>query len=183
MSRIPTHTLADAPAGSQEHLEQIKKRTGALLNIHAAMAHSPVVLAAYKAMSDAIRELGTLDAATREAIALAVGNENRCDYCQSAHTVSARAAGFSVDQTVKIRAARVDFDDRIATVTAVVREAAAHTGAVSEATWDAALAAGWSEDDLAEVFAHLALNQFTNYFNHFAETDLDVPAAPALAHC
>lgn len=182
MSRIPVHTLADAPAGSQEQLEQIKKRTGALLNIHAGMAHSPVVLATYKAMSDAIRELGTLDAATREAIALAVGNENGCDYCQSAHTVSAKAAGFSVDQTVKIRAAQIDFDDKTATITAVAREAAANTGAVSSATWNAALAAGWSEDELAEVFAHLALNQFTNYFNHFAETDLDVPAAPALAH-
>jgi len=181
LSRIPTHTLADAPAGSQEHLEQITKRTGALLNIHAAMAHSPVVLAAYRAMSDAIRQLGTLDAATREAIALAVGNENGCDYCQSAHTVSAKAAGFSVDQTIKIRARRVDFDDKIAAVTAVVREAAAQAGAVSSATWNAALAAGWSDDELAEVFAHLALNQFTNYFNHFAQTDLDVPAAPALA--
>ncbi len=116
MSRIPTHTLADAPAGSREHLEQMKKRTGALLNMHAAMAHSPVVLAAYKAMSDAVAGLGTLDAATREAIARAVENKNGRHYCHSADTVSARAAGFKVDQTV------------------------------------------------------------------FAETDLDVPAGPALAH-
>jgi len=111
-----------------------------------------------------------------------LGNENGGDYCQSAHTVSAKAAGLSVDQTVKIRAARIDFDDKTATVTAVAREAAANTGAVSSETWNAALAADWSEDELAEVFAQLALNQFTNYFNHFAETDLDVPAAPALAH-
>lgn len=30
------------------------------------------------------------------------------------------------------------------------------------------------------MFAHLAANLFTNYFNRYARTELDVPAAPAL---
>lgn len=42
----------------------------------------------------------------------------------------------------------------------------------------AALEAG--TEALAEAFAHVAVNLYTNYFNHYAGTELDVPAAPAL---
>jgi len=48
-------------------------------------------------------------------------------------------------------------------------------------TWKQALEAGWTEQELAETFAHLAANLFTNYFNHQASTELDLPEAPALA--
>jgi AhpD family alkylhydroperoxidase len=180
MPRIPAHTVDSAPEASRATLQHLGKRMGKVLNIHAGMAHSPVVLAAYAAMSGAVRDLGTFDAATRETIALAVGNENGCDYCQSAHTVSAKAAGLTLAQTVAIRQGRIDFDAKLAAIAAVAREIAADTGTVSDTTWSKALAAGWSEDELAEAFAHVAVNLFTNYFNHFAGTELDLPEAPAL---
>ena len=40
--------------------------------------------------------------------------------------------------------------------------------------------AGWSDVELTEAFAHVVANLFTNYFNHYARTDLDVPPAPGL---
>ena len=46
--------------------------------------------------------------------------------------------------------------------------------------WQAALDAGWSDTELTEVSVHIALNLFTNHFNHLVETDLDLPAAPAI---
>jgi len=77
-------------------LEKLAHRSGKLLNIHAEIASSPVVLAAYAGLSDAVAKQGSFDARTREA------------------------------------------------------------------------------------FAHLAGNLFTNFFNHYARTDLDVPPAPPL---
>lgn len=50
-----------------------------------------------------------------------------------------------------------------------------------EATWQAALDAGWTTDELAEASVYIAENLFTNYFNHYAVTELDLPAAPELA--
>ena len=181
MPRIPAHTIDSAPQESRDTLAAISKRMGKTLNIHAGMAHSPVVLATYAAMSSAVREHGTFDARTRETIALAVGNENDCHYCQSAHTVSAKAAGLSEEQTIAIRAGRIDFDDKLATIAEVARQIASATGGVSDQAWEAALAAGWSEEDLAESFAHVAINLYTNYFNHFAGTELDLPEAPAVS--
>jgi len=39
---------------------------------------------------------------------------------------------------------------------------------------------GWGDTELAELFAHVAANLFTNYFNHYAQTEPDLPAAPGL---
>lgn len=75
----------------------------------------------------------------------------------------------------------MDFDPKLSAITEVAREAAARTGNVSDPVWQAALDAGWTDEELAEAFAHIAANLFTNYFNHYAKTELDVPAAPALS--
>lgn len=180
MPRIPVHTTATAPENSVALAEKLERKHGKLLNIHAEMADSPAVIAAYDGIAAAIATHGTLDARTREAIALAVGHENDCTYCQAAHTGSARRAGLSIEQTIAIRANTVDFDDKLAALTDLVREAARSTGSVSSETWNHAIAAGWTRAELSETFAHLAINLYTNFFNHYAETELDLPAAPKL---
>ncbi len=180
MSRIPVQTLDTAPEQSRPTLERLTRRTGKLLNIHAEMAHAPVVLAAYAGITEALAKQSSFDARTREAIALAVGAQDGCDYCQAAHTPSAIKSGLSEAQTIAIRRGELAFDPKLAALLAVVREAAANVGEVSDATWTAAQQAGWSDVQLSEAFAHLAVNLFTNFFNHYARTDLDLPAAPAL---
>ncbi len=180
MPRVPVHTLDDAPEQTRPTLEDLSKRMGKLLNIHAEMAHSPVVLAAYAGIQEAITRHGTFDARTREAIALAVGAVDGCGYCQSAHTLGGKAAGLDPDQMLAIRAGRPTGDDRLDTLLAVIREAARDVGTVNDETWKHAQAAGWSDQELSEGFAHLAVNLFTNYFNHYVGTELDVPQAPAL---
>jgi hypothetical protein len=49
MSRIPTHTVEDAPAASRPLLQKIVEATpmGRPANLHAQMAHSPAVLRGY----------------------------------------------------------------------------------------------------------------------------------------
>lgn len=100
-----------------------------------------------------------------------------CDYCQAAHTLSARKSGLTDEHILAVRAGEVDFDPKLAAITEVAREAAARTGNVSDAVWQEALDAGWTDEELAEAFAHIA----ANYFNHYAKTELDLPAAPALS--
>jgi len=180
MSRIPAHSIDSAPEGTRKTLEALSRRSGKLLNIHAEMAHAPVVLAAYTGLNEAIAAQGTFTPAVKEAIALAVGQVNGCQYCQAAHTQGALKVGFTQEQTLQIRSGNITFDDHLAVLIAVAREAAGQVGNVSDQTWNAALQAGWSELELAELFAHLSVNLFTNFFNHYARTDLDVPAAAPL---
>ena len=81
------------------------------------------------------------------------------------------------EQTVAVRTGQIA-DARLAALLAVMREAAVNTGRVTEATWAAATAAGWSVAQLTEAFVFLALTVFVDYFTHYARTELDVPPAP-----
>ncbi|MGH3864384.1 carboxymuconolactone decarboxylase family protein [Actinokineospora sp.] len=129
----------------------------------------------------AIAEHGSFDARTREAIALAVGAADNCAYCQSEHTAAGQAVVWGLEHTVALRdGTQVDGEDKLAALLAVTRQIAGNVGEVHEDTWQQALHAGWTVEQLAELFTHVVANLFTNYFNHYAHTELDIPAAPGL---
>jgi alkylhydroperoxidase family enzyme len=48
-------------------------------------------------------------------------------------------------------------------------------GQVSEPDFSALREAGFSDGEIAEIIAHVALNVFTIYFNVAAEVDIDFP--------
>ena len=83
MSRIPTHTVEDAPAASRPLLQKIVEATpmGRPANLHAQMAHSPAVLTAYTSLRAALAEHTTFDPKVGAALTLAaaagVGNVSR----------------------------------------------------------------------------------------------------------
>lgn len=181
MPRIPVHSVDDAPEGARAILRTLQQRFGTVLNIHGEMAHAPAVLGTYTAMQAALAAHGSFDAHTREAIALVVGAVDNCAYCQSAHTIAAHRAGWSLEDTVALRDGTPIAEKELYSLLAVARQIAGAVGEVDDSTWQAALDAGWTVEDLSELFAHVMANLFTNYFNHYAETELDIPAAPGLA--
>ena len=179
MTRIPVHNVDSAPENSRDTLKSLEAQFGKVLNIHGAMAHSPVVLDAYAALQHSIAELGTFDGKTREAIALIVAAIDECDYCQAAHTAGGKTAGLTEAETVDARRGTSD-DPKLRALLTLAREQISDRGNVTDATWRAALDAGWTDAQLAEATVHVALNVFTNYFNHTVQTELDLPPAPAL---
>ena len=176
MSRFPTHTVESAPAASGPLLQKIAQAspTGRPLNLHAQMAHSPAVLAAYTALRAVIAEHGALDPKVSWALnlttAAAVGNS----YMIGIASRFARMNGWTDAQIAALRDGATTGDSRIDTLTRVVREAAANSGNVTDATWQASRQGGWSDEQLAEAFAHLGLTMFTGYFLNYAQTDPDV---------
>ena len=181
MPRIPAHTMDDVPEAARATLEKYARRNnGRPRNIYGGMAHAPIVLEAYDAMKNLIARHSTFDTRTQEAIALAVGAQDGCQYCQSAHTLSAVAAGFTEEQAVAIRRGEIDFDPKLSVLLQVAREGAANVGNVSDEAWKLAVDAGWTDNDLGELFVHVTANLYTNYWNHYAGTELDIEAAPEL---
>ena len=176
MSRIPTHTLEDAPEASRPILQKIAQSspTGRPLNVHVQMAHSPAVLAAYTSLRAVIAEHGTLDPKVGWALNLATAATVGNDYMIAIASRFAHMNGWSEAQIAALRAGATTGDTRIDALTSVVREAAANSGNVSDATWQAAQQAGWSDQQLAEAFAYLGLTVFTGYFLNYAQTETDV---------
>ncbi len=174
----PHHS--ECPEQSRDELKALEAKFGKVINIHGGMAHSPVVLQSYIAIQQVIADYGSFDARTREAIALAVGNADECNYCQAAHTGGGKAAGLTNDEMIAIRRGDAEFDAKLDALLTLARQYTTNIGSVEDASWQAALDAGWSDEQLTELSAHVTLNLLTNYFNHFVKTDLDLPAAPTL---
>lgn len=179
MSRIPTHTVDDAPQACRRLLENVIQfsPTGRPLNLHGQMAHSPAVLAAYTSLRAAAAEHGTVGAALSAALMLAAGSAVGNDYVVAITSRLAQLAGWTDEQIAALRAGTATGDDKVDAIAGLVREATANSGKVSDATWSSAVDAGWNDEQLTEAFTYLGLAVFTAYFLNYAQTDLDVPVA------
>lgn len=176
MPRIPA--ISDPSGPTRDLLEGVRKKLGMVPNMMATMAQSHAALDGYLALSTSLSK-GTLDAKTREQIALAVGQANQCDYCLAAHSAIGTMVGLKPDEIDGARRAKVADPKRAAILTLASRIVEVR-GNLSNADIAAARAAGISEGELAEVVANVALNIYTNYFNHIAATDVDFPKAAAI---
>ena len=180
MTRIPSHTIEDAPAAARPLLADVIQfsPTGRLLNLHAQMAHAPAVLDAYVSIRRAAAQHGTLDQPVRTALMLAAAVAGGSEYALTVISQLALRSGWRQDQVTALRSGQDLGQPGIDALLAVIRAAAARSGRVSDAIWARATAAGWTDGQLAEAFAYLGLALFTGYFLNYADTDLDLPTVP-----
>jgi hypothetical protein len=97
-------------------------------------------------------------------------------YTETITSALAVRAGWNQAQVVALRDGRAVGDEKIDALIAVVGEAAAQAGRVSDLAWQRAAAAGWNSEQLAEAFSYLGLTVFTAYFLNYAQTPPDLPA-------
>jgi len=119
-------------------------------------------------------EQGTLDPKVSWALNLATAGTVGNDYMIGIASRFARISGWTEAQIAALRTGTTTGDTKIDALTSVVREAAAHSGKVTDVTWKAAQQGGWSDAQLAEAFAYLGLKVFTGYFLNYAQTETDV---------
>lgn len=182
MSRIPSHTIADAPPAARPLLQDMLQfsPTGRPLNLHAQMAHAPAVLEAYVSIRKATAQPGPLDQRMRTALLVAAATASESRYAQAILSTLAVRAGWQPDQVTALLAGKDLGEPKADALIAVIREAAADRGRVADHTWASAVRAGWTDQHLAVAFGYLGLAVFTAYFLNYAETELDVPPAGAV---
>ena len=173
MSRLQPVDPSTATGKAKELLDAVKGKLGIVPNMTKVMAASPVVLESYLGFSGALAG-GLLDAKTREQIALLTAQENHCNYCLSAHTAIGKMVGLSHDQIIAGRKGDGSSSKTTAALT-FAKRVLATKGQVSEVDLAAVRDAGFSEGEIAEIIAHVALNVFTNYFNVATNVDIDFP--------
>jgi hypothetical protein len=181
VTRIYRHTIADAPEASRTLLEGYVSfsPTGKLLNLHAQMAHSPMVLTAYAAVRQATVTHGTLEPKVRSALMLATASVSHSPYAVALTSFLAARSGWSPAKVTSLRDGRRLGDSKTDALIEVVREAAGRSGRVSDATWQQAAGCGWTGEQLTEAFGYLALTVFTAYFLNYAQTPVDLPDVAA----
>jgi uncharacterized peroxidase-related enzyme len=173
MSRIPQINPESATGRAKELLDAVKGKLGLVPNMTRAMANAPAVLDGYLSLSGALSK-GSLTAKQREQIALRVGQVNGCDYCLAAHSTIGKMVGLTAEQIMDSRRGTA-VDPKAEALVVFACRVVDERGRVSDLDLANARAAGLDDAALAEVVANVALNLFTNYFNHVAETDIDFP--------
>lgn len=175
MSRIPAPATIDAaPAASRAALESVKKQLGSVPNLFGVIAHSPAALEGYLALSGALAK-GTLDAKTRERIALAAAELNGCIYCLSAHTYLAKNVAKLDDAEITANRNGASNDLKADAAVRFARKVMEARGHVTDADIAAVRAAGYDDAQVVEIVLHVALNTLTNYVNEVARTEVDFP--------
>ena len=173
MSRLKPIDPASATGKAKNLLDAVKAKMGLVPNMTKVMANAPAVLEGYLGFSGALSG-GLLDAKTREQLALVVAQDNRCDYCLSAHSAIGKMVGLSDPQILASREGH-GINDRTTAALAFARQVLDSKGQVTDPQLEAVRAAGFSDGEVAEIIAHVALNVLTNYFNIATNVDIDFP--------
>ncbi|WP_229070522.1 carboxymuconolactone decarboxylase family protein [Actinoplanes sp. DH11] len=179
MPRLATVDPATAEGQARTLLGRVERALGVTPNMMRAMANSPAVLDAYLQFSGALSK-GRLPAAVQEQIALTAAVQNECGYCLAAHTVLGAKAGVSPDDLVAGRDGHAS-DPRVQAALTFAKQVIASKGFVADDDLAAVRAAGYSDGEIGEIVAAVALNTFTNYFNSVGQTTLDFPAVEGVA--
>ena len=177
MSRLTIPAREDAPAKSQPLLDAVEKQLGVVPNLFRLVGTSLAALEGYLGLNGALGR--TLDAKTRERIALAIAQANGCDYCLSAHSYLGLNLA-KIDETeIALNRAGHSGDAKADAAIVFARKVLDTRGKVSDADIAEVRLAGFTEAQVIDITAAVALNVLTNYINNVADTDIDFPVVLA----
>ena len=179
MARIEPLTVETASPEGAQILSAIKSKIGMVPNLYATMAHSPAALGAALAFGDAM-EQSVLSAQVKEQLALAIAGANTCDYCASAHTAIGKMTGVE-ESELSQNLAGTSSDPKVQALLTLATLIVKSRGNLTDVEIAEAREAGVSDAEIVEVVATVAINVFTNYFNHIAETVIDFPVVQTAA--
>lgn len=173
MSRINVVEQDQANEEQAALYQGISQALGAVPNFLKVLGNSPAALRAFLGLHG-IANAGSLDAQTRERIALALAGQNECQYCASAHTAIGRKAGLDNEEMAANRRGE-SHDEKGAAAVAFARALVEHTGEVTNAEIQAVREAGYDDAAIVEIITHVGMNLLTNILAKASRVDIDFP--------
>jgi len=178
MKKLSVLIKDQASKESRLMFEAIEKTIGRLPNIYAVIGNSANALSSYLTFTEA-QKTGTFNSKEREAIALAVSEENGCIYCQAAHTAIAKMNGFSEEETLQLRAG-THYDKKYSILTNLAKSIIVNRGKADEFLLNEFYEIGYDEKALVDLIALVIDKTFTNYIARLAKPEIDFPKAQIL---
>ena len=140
------------------------------------LTESPAAAVAYLRTHKALAA-GLLSERQREQIALAVAEINGAGSCLHAHSVMAKNAGLTEEEIQSARRAAAP-DPKADQLLRFTQSMVLQRGEISDEDLGALRKAGFSDAEIIETVANIALNIFTNYLNMLSRTKINSPAVP-----
>jgi alkylhydroperoxidase family enzyme len=170
-SRFQVHDELTAPERSLPVLKGALAGGGQLSNFIGVLAGSPATLRAYARFRSELRH-GALPWATQQRIALAVAEQQGSEYALSTLQRTAREAGLGLDEIALAR----EFDsrdEREATLLRFVKALLESEGPPPLHVHEEAREAGWTDEQILETVAHVALSSFGNLVTRAGDVPID----------
>jgi AhpD family alkylhydroperoxidase len=170
MSRFHIHDELTAPEGSEPILRGALATGGQLPNFLGVLAGSPAALRGYARFRSELRR-GNLPLATLERIALAVAQHHESQPGLALHARTARNAGLTLDEVALAR----QFDSADPKEQALLRflEPLLTRDQRPQHTVEEAREAGWTDEQLLEAIAYVAVESFTAMVNVAGDVPVD----------
>lgn len=174
---IELYDHKNAPEGARPTLAAINERNGFVPNLFRALANSPSTLNGFAALVEA-NDGGTLSPLERQIVQLIVSVENQAPYCVAGHSAFAAAMNLPADPIVAVREGRPIPDKRLQALANFARALVRRRGHVTEQERTAVEAAGFTDAQMFEVIAGVALKTVTNYVSSAFSLAVDREFAP-----
>src|SRR3954470_22916258 len=173
MARTAALNPEQVPAASKPTLDAFTKSLGFTPNMMATFALSPIAFNAWATLRTSLSK--ALDLKTRESISLAVSEVNGCNYCLAVHSFGAEHAKMSADEIILAWKGHATDSKRDAAVQ-FARKVIETRGQVSDAHLKAVRDAGYTDANVMEIVALVAMSSLTKFFNNVFDPGMDFPA-------
>lgn len=177
MNKVKIPAYEKMPDQNKRILDEIKMAFGFIPNVFAYMAYSPVALKSYLHYT---REKTCLTDQEAEAVFLVTSQVNACDYCLSAHSVLAKAAGLTDEQILELRQGQASFNKKMDALVKLTQEIVLHRGKVGAEYLAGFCAVGYTNQHLVDVVLLISQVTVTNYVNNITHNAIDFPEAPPI---
>ena len=182
VSRFHIHDELTAPEGSVKILKSVQGAAGSISKFIGVLAGSPAALRAYARMRHELRG-GVLEQATRERIALAVAERRGDSYSIAQHARTARAAGLGIDEVTRARQF-ASGDPKHQALLTFLKSLLDSDGRPDQHLGEEAREHDWTDEELLEAVAQVAMNEFQSLIANAAalpQDQIDSAALPAAA--
>lgn len=171
VSRFHIHDELTSPDASAPIIKSIQTAGGAVSKFLGVLAESPATLRAYTRMRSELRD-GVLPKATRERIALAVAEHRGDEYSIAQYSRTARTAGLGLDEVARARDWKSS-DDKEQALLILLEQTLKADGRPATYMVEEAREAGWTDEEIIEAIAELALVEFQSLFSSAAQLPLE----------
>jgi alkylhydroperoxidase family enzyme len=174
MSRYPFHTLESAPLQSKPVLQQLQQAFGAIPNVAAKMAASPVLINGFIGLFERVHA-SSLTEPQIQTLLLTNAVTNASEWPVAFHTALALKQGVSSADVDAIRRGALPADAQLAALSTLARTLIEQRGRLSDADQQRFIDAGFSAEQLLEVIAVVAASTITNYTSSVTRPKLETP--------
>lgn len=161
------------PGDSKPTLDAFTKNVGFTPNMISTFAQSPIAFNSWAALFGSLAK--ALDVKTRDGIGLAVSEVNGCNYCLAVHSFTAEhMARLSGDEIILARKGHASDPKRDAAIH-FAHKVIETRGKVGDADLKAVRDAGYTDANVMEIVALVAMYSLTNFFNNVFDPEKDFP--------